>query len=170
MGAYNPRVVRTVAPAHGIWPRAGIGAAMLMLAPTMWAASTWLLGWGRDADMSGVHELIVFFLFITMFPALALAFGVMAPCAIAIDRITAGRTSRPFNITLGAAIGLVGFATFLLAGGFMAWETGESLSEVLSRPFSAAKQPATMAAAAFFAVVGMIIAAGMRSRTRRHRP
>jgi len=155
------------APGHRIWPHACVAAAVLWLTPTLSAATTWQLGWGRDPDMSGVHELIAFFLIMSAVPALSLSFGVMAPCAIAVDRIMAGRASRLLNIVLlGVVIGLVGFAAFLLGGALLSWESGQSIREVLSRMFRPRRPDIAVMVAAFFGLVGMIIAAGMRCRAR----
>ncbi len=48
----------------------------------------------RDSDMTGVQELIFFFLLILTAPASALALEVLAPATIALDRLACGQTSR----------------------------------------------------------------------------
>jgi hypothetical protein len=48
----------------------------------------------RDSDMTGVQELIFFFLLILTAPASALALEVLAPATIALDRLARGQTSR----------------------------------------------------------------------------
>ena len=138
---------------------------MLMLTPTLYAVTTHVLGWGRDPDVSGVPELVVFFLIVSFVPALSLSFGVMAPLALVIDRITAGRTSRPVNLVAGVVIGLAGLAAFLLGGALLAWQPGESFWQVAARPFEV-RLGAAAVGVPFFALVGMTIAAGMRHRTR----
>ena len=155
----------TVGGAHRIWLFAGIAAAMLMLVPALFAATGHLLGWGRDPDVASVIELIVFFLIVSCVPAFSLSFGVMAPLAIVIDRVALGRTSRIVNVMAGIAVGLTGLAAFLWGSSVLAWQPGESFWQVMSRPINA-RPEAAVAGVTFFALVGMIVAAGIRHRPR----
>ena len=138
---------------------------MLMLAPTLFAATTHLLGWGRDPDVANVFELVVFFLIISVVPALSLSFGVMAPLAVVMDRVAGGRTSRWMNIIAGIAVGLAGLAAFLWGSSVLAWQPHESFWQVVTRPLTVRAEAAAVGVT-FFALVGMTIAAGMRHRTR----
>ena len=162
---YNLDMPSVAQPTHRIWAHAGVGAALLLLTPTLVVAIQWELGVGGDSDMSGVLELVFFLLALWTVPVVLLSFGVMAPLALAIDRLAAGRTSRATNIIAGIAIGLTGLAAFLIGASLLAWESGQSLSQVLSRPFTA-RPEATAVLIAFFALVGTIVGAGMRHRTR----
>jgi hypothetical protein len=78
---------------HRIWFYAAVSAVVMVLGPTLAASVGWFTGSGRDADMSGVHELILFLLMVWTLPAIALAFGVIAPMVIALDRFVRGRTT-----------------------------------------------------------------------------
>ena len=156
---------------HRIWSHAALAAAACVLVPTLLVTIGWYLEPARrDSDMSGVHELILFFVLTLSIPALALSFGVLAPSAIIADRLTGGRTSRRLNLLLAPVIALpmvlaaVAFGAFLRSG----WDLRE-LADSMGRPLVvAAEQPLrAVLTLAFFAVLGLIVALGMRHRSPR---
>jgi len=107
-------------PRHRVWSYAAASAVVMLLGPTLAASISWFTGTGRDPDMTGVHELIFFLLMLWTLPAIALAFGVIAPMVIALDRLVRGRTTRIVNVMLGTMLGIpalvaVAFATRALS-------------------------------------------------------
>jgi hypothetical protein len=85
----------TAQPTHRMWGHATLGAGLLLFGPTLMAAGSWVLGYGRDVDMAGgVFELIAFLLIIGALPSLLLSFGIMAPVAVLMDRVARGRNPR----------------------------------------------------------------------------
>jgi len=78
---------------HHIWAHAALAAALMVLVPTRTVTILWFTDPSlRDSDMTGVQELIFFFLLILTAPASALE--VLAPATIALDRLARGQTSR----------------------------------------------------------------------------
>jgi hypothetical protein len=153
-------------PTHRIWGHAALGAGLLLFGPTLMAAVSWLLGYGRDTDMAGgVFELVAFLLIIGALPSLLLSFGIMAPLAVVMDRVAGGQASRMVNVMAGIAVGLTGLAAFLWGGSMLAWQPGESFWQVMSRPLDA-RPEAAFVGVTLFALVGMIVAAGTRHRRR----
>ena len=69
-----------------------------MLVPIAYAGWEWHHGIHRDADH--FSELAGFLAFVFTLPMAALAFGVFAPLAIALDRLLRGRTARAVNVLL----------------------------------------------------------------------
>ena len=104
---------------HRIWAFAWLAWLALVALPTTAAAIQWQRGIGRDPNMTGVVELILFLVFVSTIPMAIAAFGVIAPLAIAADRATRGRTSRLANVALGGALGVTGFAVFV--AGTLLW-------------------------------------------------
>jgi hypothetical protein len=157
---------RSVQTQHRIWGHALFAAALLLLGPTLLAAISWMTGSGRDPDMAGgVFELVTFLLMIGAIPVMLLSFGVMAPLAVAIDRVAAGRASLPLIVVSGIVVGLVGLAAFALGSSLMVWQQGESFQQMAFRAFGVRPEAAAVSAM-FFTVAGMTITAGMRRRTR----
>ena len=157
----------TAQATHRIWGHAALAAALLLFGPTLMVGLSWLLGDGRlPSDMSGgILELLAFLVFLWAVPTILLAFGVMAPLAVMVDRVAGGQTSRSVNLIAGIVVGLAGLAAFLWGSSVIAWQPGESLWQVASRPFNVRAEAAAVGIT-FFALVGMTIAAGMRHRTR----
>ena len=156
-------------PDHRIWSYSAMAAAAFVLGPTV----TVTIGWYvqptfRDSDMTGVHELILLFVMTLATPALALSFGVLAPSAIAIDRVIRGRMSRRINLLFGPVIAIPTLLAFLAGGAFL--NSGPDLGEFVDnfqKPFAvAAAHPGrAVLALAFFAALGVITALGMRHRS-----
>jgi hypothetical protein len=152
---------------HRIWTHAIAAAAVMVLIPTVAATVGWLTGSSRDSDMSGVHELILLFVILSTIPSFALALGVLAPSAIALDRLTRGRTSRLTNMLLGALLSLPALAALLVAISLMSSGTnlrsfGIKVMHAISTGISHPER--VFFAIAFFAVPGVIVALGMRHR------
>ena len=103
---------------HQVWRYSGFAWVVLLALPTAYGAVRWEMGLGRDSDMAGVHELILVFLITLAAPMAALAFGVFAPLAIAIDHIAKGRTTRSINALLGASLSAPALVVTLLVVGW----------------------------------------------------
>ena len=143
---------------HRVWFHTGVAWVALVLIPIAYAAVQWERGIDRDADMTGVGELVGFLLFILPVPMAALAFGVFAPLGITLDVMLKGRTSRVVNVLLGAAsAGPAIFAAVWVTG----WP-GHSLPDVIiAFRHSAERAPQIVAATL---VAGMIVGLGLRHR------
>ena len=142
---------------HRIWPYTVLAWFALVAVPTAYAAAQWQMGIGRDPDMSGVGELVLSFLFIVTLPMAALAFGVFAPLALAVDYLVNGRTSRLVNVLLGAVLSAPAlFVTVLVTG----WPE-RSMEEVMTARRHPARATGIVAATL---VAGMIVGLGLRHR------
>jgi hypothetical protein len=150
---------------HRIWLFAWLAWLALVAFPTTAAAIQWQRGIGRDPDMTGVVELILFLVAVSMIPMAIAAFGVIAPLAIAVDRATRGRTRRLANVALGGALGALGFAVsltgFLLWGRAMGWPQPQSIGAILSRTMH---DPFLATGVMGFVVAGVFVGLGMRER------
>jgi hypothetical protein len=158
------------APGHRIWSHALAATVVMVSVPTLAATIAWYVNpsW-RDIDMDGVHELILTFVMFLSLPALILSFGILAPSAIALDRVARGRTSRAANLLFGSVLAVPALAVFLIGGAFL--RSGPHLDafvEGFKRPGSVAvHQPVrALVLLALFALAGIIVALGMRHRGR----
>jgi hypothetical protein len=153
---------------HRVWLFAWPAWLALVALPTTAAAIQWQRGIGRDPDMTGVVELILFFVAVSMIPMAIAAFGVIAPLAIAVDRTARGRTSRLANVTLGGVLGVLGFAVFLtgtlLWGVAMGWPQPESIGAILSRLSRVMHDPVIATGVVGFVVAGVFVGLGLRFR------
>jgi hypothetical protein len=133
---------------HRVWRYAVLAWFALIAGPTAHAAIRWQMGFGRDVDMSGVHELVLVFVIVFAAPMAALAFGVFAPLAVALDYIVNGRTPRFVNLLLGAMLsGPALIVTVMVAG----W------------PMRGSASAAVMLVATLL-LAGMIVGLGVRHR------
>jgi len=153
---------------HHIWKHAAVAAAAMVCLPTVLATIAWYVDSSyRDPDMSGVQDLIFLFVMVLTVPALALSFGVLAPLTIVLDRLTRGRAPRVVNLLLGAVLGLPALAAFLIGGAFLqAGPSLHKLGDAMTRPLAlgiASPRRGVMLLASF-AVLGIIVALGMRHR------
>jgi ABC-type phosphate transport system permease subunit len=103
---------------HRIWRFAVLAWLGLIAGPTAHAVVRWQMGVGRDPDMSGVHELVFTFLIVLAAPMAALAFGVFASLALAIDTAIHGRTPRLVNVLLGALLSMPALVVVVLVAGW----------------------------------------------------
>ena len=152
-----------IARQHRVWRHAAAAAAVLVFGPTTLAAIAWFV-WPeyRDVDMTGVHELVLFLVGTLALPALLLSFGVMAPSAIAIDRMTRGRTSRATNLLFGIAVGLVGALALLTYAGIRQGPSSRSIVELVLAAL--ARNPGFWRAMVLvFVTGGVVVSRGMRS-------
>src|SRR5262245_35249682 len=118
---------------HRIWSHAALGGAAMMLIPILIASIQWQLGIDRDSDMSNVVELIFTLAMILTMPAFALAFCILAPSAVALDRLTRGRTSQLANMLLGVFLSLPLFVAFILGSTLFRWSQGLPFTATLIR-------------------------------------
>ena len=141
------------AASHRVWGYAALAWLVLIAGPTVNAAVRWQMGLGRDSDMSGVHELVLTFIIVFSVPMAALAFGVFAPLAVAIDHLLRGRTSRGVNVLLGAVLSLPAFIVIVLVVGW-------------PRPVfaSAASLQRAMGLLAALPLAGMTVGLGLQHR------
>ena len=138
---------------HRVWRYALLAWVALLAGPIVHAAMRWQMGVGRDADMSGVHELVLTFLIVLSVPMAALAFGVFAPLGVAIDSLTRGRTSRLVNVLLGATLSVPAcIVTMSVVGGEM------------KGVLSSANLQRAMGLFAALPLAGMIVGLGLRHR------
>jgi hypothetical protein len=152
---------------HRIWSHAALGGLAILCIPILIASIGWVLGIDRDVDMSSVFELIFTLLMILTTPALALAFGVLAPSAIAFDRITRGRTTRLANMLLGVSLSLPLFVAFVFGTALFMSDDRPYVVLVLRGLSIPQRHPGVGAALlAVFAAAGVIAALGMRHRSR----
>jgi hypothetical protein len=89
---------------HLVWPFAALAWAALVLVLIAYAGWEWQHGIHRDADIQHFSELAWMLAFVFTLPMAALAFGVFAPLAIALDTILCGRTPRAINVVLCAIL------------------------------------------------------------------
>jgi hypothetical protein len=89
---------------HRVWRYASVAWLFLIAVPTASAAIFWQLGIARDQDMSGPGELVVLVLLVLVVPTAILAFAVLAPLAVGVDRLVRGRTPRAVNLLIGMAL------------------------------------------------------------------
>jgi hypothetical protein len=133
---------------HRVWQFTTVAWVALIAGPIIQAVIRWEMGVDRDIDMSGVHELIFMFLIVFSAPMAALAFGVFAPLALAIDHLTKGRTSRFVNVLLGATLSLPALLLIVMVAG---WPRRGSASHA-------------MVLVAVLLLAGMIVGLGLRHR------
>lgn len=153
--------------AHRIWSHAAAAAALMVLLPTLAVTISWFTDRrARDSDMRGVDELIFFLIMVLAVPAVSLAFGVLAPSAIILDRLARGQTSRFANMLLGTTLSVPAMIVFVVGAALI--QTGfnfQAFVATLFRPFSPGHHPErVLIAMGFFALPGMIVALGMRYR------
>jgi hypothetical protein len=154
---------------HRIWTHAIAAAAAMVVIPTVGATVGWFTGGSRNSDVNGVHELILLFVMLLIIPSAALTLGVLAPSAIALDRLTRGRTSRLTNMLLGALLSVPALSVLLVAVSLLS--SGTNLRKFETRVMHAisigVNHPGrVLFAIGFFAVPGVIVALGMRHRRR----
>lgn len=149
---------------HRIWAHAALSWLALVFLPTTAVAIQWLRGIGRDPDMSGVHELIIFFVFVSSVPAALVAFGLLAPLAIAADRVIRGRTTRAANVMLGGVLGISAFALFVAGSAAIELARGMTFARLSSSFQVFTHDPETAVVVAMFVVSGMLVGPGLRHR------
>ena len=140
---------------HHVWRFTAIAWLALVAVPTAYAMMRWQMGGGRDPDMSGVGELVSTFVFFLTVPMGALAFGVFAPLAIAIDYIAKGRTTRFVNLLLGVALAVPALVIAVVVSG---WPE-HSLSDAMTAIRHSERAPGFLAA---LALAGIIVGFGLR--------
>jgi hypothetical protein len=145
--------------AHRVWRATALAWITLVAVPTGYAAIRWQMGLGRDPDMTGVSELIVFLLIVLTVPMAALAFGVLAPLAIAYDYIAKGRTPMYLNVLFGAALSAPALAVSVVAVGWPQHDVRQSMSVLRHLD----RAPDFVAA---LLLSGMIVGLGVRHRQR----
>jgi hypothetical protein len=131
---------------HRVWRFAGVAWLFLIAVPTASSAIFWQLGIGRDQDMSGPGELSILVLLVLIVPTALLAFAVLAPLAVGVDRLVRGRTPRSVNLLIGLAL-----AASVVAAGMLAFPP---------RGFA----PAGRALLSAMPFAGMIVGLGLRHR------
>jgi len=154
---------------HRIWIHAFVAAAAMVLIPTVAATVGWLTGSSHRSDVAGVHEQILLSLVLLSIPSAALALGVIAPSAIALDRLTRGRTSRLTNLLLGAFLSIPTLTALLVSVSFLSSGTNfrkfeTKLMHAISTGINHPER--VVFAVGFFAVPGVIVALGMRHGQR----
>jgi hypothetical protein len=137
---------------HRVWRYAGLAWLLLIAIPTASAAIFWRLGIGRDPDISGAGELLIMILLFLLVPAAVLAFAVLAPLAVGVDRLVRGRTPRSVNLLIGLAL-----AASVVAAGMLAFPP---------RGFT----PVGRALLSAMPFAGMIVGLGLRHRRSASRP
>lgn len=102
---------------HLVWPFAALAWAALVLVPLAYAGWEWQHGIHRDPDIQYFSELAWMLAFVFALPMAALAFGVFAPLAIALDALLRGHTPRAINVVLCALLAAPAlFVTVYVAG------------------------------------------------------
>jgi hypothetical protein len=149
-------------PRHRIWTFAVLAWVALVALPTTIVAVRWQLGIDRDVDMSGVHELITFFMLVSSLPAAIVAFGLLAPLAIAVDRAIRGRTPRAVNFVVGGVLGVPGFLLFLSGSAILELMGGNLEGPISANVWRVFQNPRTAAIVLMFVVGGMLVGLGLR--------
>ena len=150
---------------HRIWAHAALSWLALVVLPTTAAAIQWQRApLARDSDMTGVGELIFFFLFVTSVPAALVAFGLLAPLAIAADRAIRGRTTRAANVLFGGVLGIPAFALFVAGSALLELAKGMPFDRLSSGFQRVTHDPETAVIVAMFVVSGMLVGPGLRHR------
>ena len=148
-------------PRHRIWTFAALAWVALVVLPTTVVAVRWQLGVDRDVDMSGVHELILFFILVSSLPAAIVAFALLAPLAIAVDRAIRGRTPRAVNVVLGGVLGVPAFLLFLSGSAILAL-SGRLEGQTSANIWRVFHEPRTALIVAMFVASGMLVGLGLR--------
>ena len=149
---------------HRIWAHAALSWLALILLPTTAVAIQWMRGIGRDSDLYGVHELILFFVLISSVPAALVAFVLLAPLAIAADRAIRGRTTRAANVLLGGVLGIPAFALFVAGSAAIELAKGMTFDRLSASFRVFTHDPETAVVVAMFVVSGMLVGPGLRYR------
>ncbi len=142
----------------------------MVLIPTVTAAILWSTDpSSRDSDMTGVQDLIFFFLMILTAPLIVLALGVLAPAAIALDRLARGQTSRLANALLGITLSVPALVAFSVGVALTrAVFTPMSFVDALIMPLSKDHLPVRLLITlGIFAIPGDCRSRYAPSRTRR---
>ena len=161
---------------HHIWAFSLLAWLALVVIPTAFVSIAWMLGISTDSSVPNVFDLIILFIFMFSVPAAFVAFALLAPLAIATDRVLRGRMPRLMNIMLGGALGLAAFTLFVAGSVLLRLPTpfspdsmiagGASLN-TLHRILTA---PQTTPLLAVFVVSGLLIGLGLRHREATVRP
>jgi hypothetical protein len=149
---------------HRIWAFASLSWLAFVVLPTTTMAIRWHLGLGRDSDMSSVFELISVFIVVSSLPATVIAFGLLAPLAIAVDRATRIRTTRAANVALGALLGVIAFVLFGAGSALLRLMRGSLDRPIGESVWRLLHDPRTLAIVAMFVIGGMVVGLGLRYR------
>ena len=149
---------------HPIWRYAAVAWLALIAIPTLIVTVEWFLGIGRDSDMRTVWELIFTFVTVLTLPMGALAYFILAPLAIGIERLTKGRVPRLANVALGALLALPAFIVMSLFGWAMDWQE-IGVAALRASVEHALRHPTPLLTLfADFAIGGAIVGLGIRDR------
>jgi hypothetical protein len=147
----------------------------LVAIPTAAVSISWMLGISRDSSVPNVFDVAILFIFMLPVPTAIAVFALLAPLAIATDRVLRGRTTRPVNVVLGAALGVAAFTLYFAGSALLQLPTpftprrmiadGASL-DTLYRFLTAPQTPFLLAQTAViltsFVVSGMFVGLGLR--------
>ena len=114
--------------AHRVWRYAALAWITLVAVPTGYAVIRWQMGLNRDPDVTGATELIPLFLLVITVPMAALAFGGLAPLAIAYDHVAKGRSPTYLNVLVGTALAAPALVVSVVAAGWPQHDVRQSLS------------------------------------------
>ena len=104
---------------HRIWAFSFLAWAAMVAIPTAVVSMLWILGISTDSSVPNIFDLAILFIFMLPVPAAIVVFALLVPLAIATDRALRGRTPRLMNITLGGALGVAAFTTFVVGSALL---------------------------------------------------